>query len=355
MSSMDHKRALDQDQAREHIASTVFSDSVGGPELGRIGLEPEYLTFRVDKSGAPLGRLPLEGPSSVLSALQERVGPGQLLREDTAGPPPVYTLENGGRITFEPGAQVEHSTAVHDTAASAMDDVDHVASELAAILGTVDGQLASVGLDLWTDRSLVEQQLRADRYNCMAAYLDSRSQEGRVMMRHTGSFQINLDLGEKGVAAERWRLSNLLTPVALASFACSPEDGWASRRAKAWQGLDPTRTGFPACLLAGERTDPGECYAELALKADVLMFHDPQSGKSFPGTPGFRFVDWLEQGHPQVGFPGIEQLNAHLTTLFPEVRLRGFLEIRSTDAVPLKWRAAQVVFWTGLIYDREAR
>mgnify|MGYP001350932620 CR=1 FL=1 len=65
----------------------------------------------------------------------------------------------------------------------------------------------SVGLDLWTDRTVVEQQLRAGRYDAMAAYLASRSEHGAVMMRHTCSFQVNLDLGERSVAEERWRLA----------------------------------------------------------------------------------------------------------------------------------------------------
>jgi glutamate--cysteine ligase len=354
MTTMDQTRSLDLDVVRSHIARKTFSDRLGGPEVGRVGLEPEYFVLREDGSGAALSRLPLEGASSVLGALEELERTSAELRLASAGPPPVYTLANGGRITFEPGGQVEHSTAIHASAAVAMEDVDEVVQLLERALDREGAVLASAGMDLWTDRSLVAQQLRAPRYRSMAAYLEGRSEHGAVMMRHTGSFQVNLDLGERAVAQERWRLANLLSPIATASFACSPEQGWKSRRAAAWQGLDPTRTGFPDCLLAGAEVDPGLCYAELALDADVLLFRDEREG-AVPGQPGFRLRDWIAQGHPAHGYPTLDDIEYHLTTLFPEVRLRGFFEIRTADAVPLRWRAAQVVFWTGLLYDPEVR
>ncbi len=355
MSTTENPRTLNLDEARAHIARKVFSDHLGGPEIGAVGLEPEYLVFRLDEAGNPVGRLPLEGDSSVLSALQSLLGEAGELKQDSLGPPPVYSLPDSGRITFEPGGQVEHSTAVHATAAVAMDDVDRVAQLLNGAFKGERASLGSAGLDVWTDRSQVKQQLRADRYNCMAAYFASRAENGELMMRHTGSFQVNLDLGERSVAEERWRLANLLTPVALASFACSPLEGWQSRRAWAWQGLDPTRTGFPGCMLAGEHSDPGFCYAELALNADVLLFRAQDGGTAAQGSAGFRFRDWIESGHPQHGFPSLDDLDYHLSTLFPEVRLRGFLEIRSADAVPIHLRAAQVVFWIGLLYEPIAR
>ena len=353
MSTTDRTDSLDLEVARSHVARAAFQDRLGGTEVGSVGLEPEYLVFH-RPDGPGLERFPLEGPSSVLSALDRVAGDASGLRRVTEGPPPVYDLDHGGRITFEPGAQVEHSTAVHPTAAAAMDDVDRVAETLSGAFEAEGACIGSAGLDLWTDRERVPQQLRAPRYHSMAAYLEGRSEHGRVKMRHTGSFQVNLDLGTAEVAQERWVLANLLSPIAAASFACSPEDGWKSRRAAAWQGLDPTRTGFPGCLVAGRVLDPGACYAELALGADVLLFRDA-SGGAVPGRAGFSFRHWIEEGHPEHGFPTLDDLDYHLTTLFPEVRLRGFFEIRSADAVPLRWRAAQVVFWTGLLYDPEAR
>lgn len=351
---MDQTGSLGLDEARAHITRVVFADRLGGPEVGSIGLEPEYLVFQLDAVGRPDGRLRLEGERSVLAGLGNLLAEAQELKLSAPGPPPVYDLKDGGRITFEPGGQVEHSTTIHPTAAAAMEDVDRVAHLLSSAFQGQGAKLVSAGLDLWTDRSVVEQQLRAPRYHAMASYLENRSEHGRVMMRHTGSFQVNLDLGEHDVAEERWRLANLLSPISTAMFACSPEGGWKTRRARAWQGLDPSRTGFPDCFLKGGAPDAGACYAELALDADVLLFH-LDGGSAVPGKEGFNFRQWIEQGHPEHGFPTLEALDYHLTTLFPEVRLRGFFEMRSTDAIPMHLRAAQVIFWTGLLYDAEAR
>ena len=353
MSTPDPLTAITVADAKRHIAAKAFGDALGGPELGKIGLEPEFIVLRVDEAGNPLGRLPLEGEQSVLSALEPLLGSGEL-EVTTVGPPPVYTLRNGGRITFEPGAQVEHSTAIHASAAEAMVDVEETADLLGDALAPLGAVLAPVGLDVFTEREGVPQQLRAARYDSMAAYFDLRSHHGRVMMRHTGSFQVNLDLGPRDVATERWRLINLLAPIATASFADSPEDGAVSRRAQAWQGLDPSRTGFARELIENDEVDPGLAYAEFALDADLLLFRKP-GGAGAMGEPGFSLRRWLEEGHPVHGHPTLDDIDYHLTTLFPEVRLRGFFEIRSCDALPRRWRGVNVVFWAGLVYDPEAR
>lgn len=359
MSTTDPATSLGVEEAREFIARTSFPDLPGSPALGRVGMEPEYLVLRADEERGIIERPRLEGMGGVLAALACYPGPVENLRLLTSGPPPVYGLRNGGRITFEPGAQIEHSSAVHDTAAQAMDDVEQTVGELVRAFTGMKALLVSVGLDGWTDRSKVEQQLRAPRYRSMAAYFDERSAYGRVMMRHTASLQVNLDLGPREVGLERWRLSNLLSPIATASFACSPEDGWQSARARAWQGLDPTRTGFPKGLLAGGEVDPGEVYADLVLDADVLLFRfdgpDGVASDAEPGEPGFSFRNWIEDGHPRHGHPTLPDLEYHLTTVFPETRVRGFLEMRCSDALPARWKAAGLVFWIGLLYDEQAR
>jgi glutamate--cysteine ligase len=359
MPTTDPVSALSQDEAREIISRTSFPDLSGSPELGRIGLEPEYLVLRVNEDSGAIERPRLEGPGGVLAALARYPGTSDDLRLETSGPPPIYSLRSGGRITFEPGAQIEHSTAIHETGALAMEDIETTARELSRAFADSRSALASVGLDHWSNREVVEQQLRAPRYRSMAAYFDSRSPYGRVMMRHTASLQVNLDLGPPEVAEQRWRLANLLSPIATASFACSPEDGWISARARAWQGLDPTRTGFPDKFLAGGAVDPGEAYAEMVLDSDVLMFPIGTVGEgqetAIPGQPGFRFRDWIESGHPEHGRPTRRDLENHLTTVFPEVRVRGFLEMRCGDAIPARWKGAMVVFWAGLLYDEKAR
>jgi len=174
------------------------------------------------------------------------------------------------------------------------------------------------------------------------------------MMRHTASLQVNLDLGPEGVWQERWLAANLISPLITASFACSPGSDSVSARARAWQRLDPTRSGFPELLVSDPFSDPRRQWAESALNADVMLFR-VDGGRWRPGEPGFTFRRWIEEGHSEIGWPTRADLEYHLTTLFFEVRARGFLELRAGEAVPDGLRPAQVVLASVLLYDDLAR
>jgi glutamate--cysteine ligase len=173
-------------------------------------------------------------------------------------------------------------------------------------------------------------------------------------MRHTASLQVNLDLGPEGLWQERWLLANLMAPITLAVFANSPGPAGVSTRALSWQHLDPTRTGFPAALVAAETSDPKSAWAEAAMDAEVMLVRS-EDGRWMTPEPGFSFRDWVTHGHPEVGWPTLDDLEYHLTTLFFEVRPKGFLELRTCDSLPDRWRAAPVVFTTALLYDDRAR
>ena len=353
MLESDPSEPVGLDEALARVSRTVFPRRDDPPALGKVGLEPEIFAFRQDVGGTPT-RLPLAGEGSVLATIDEMIAAGELDARKVEGAAPAYELSNGGRLTFEPAGQIEHSTAIFDRAAAALDDIEETARQLDAGFSARGARLASFGIDPWNDVDQVPQQLEAARYRSMAAYFASRSHHGAVMMRNTGSVQVNLDLGPVGVDAERWLLANLLSPIATASFASSPLEGAQSRRAQAWQGLDPTRTGFPAAVLAEGLGDPGRQYAEFALDADVMLFRRGPHG-GLPGTAGFRFRDWLRDGHPTHGAATTADLDYHLSTLFPEVRLRGFFELRSIDGVPAAWRPAVVAFFCGLLYDDHSR
>jgi glutamate--cysteine ligase len=189
-------------------------------------------------------------------------------------------------------------------------------------------------------------------------------------MRDTCALQVNVDLGGPGERAERWLVANLVAPLACATFAASPTPDAVSARARTWQRLDPTRTGFPPALVDGSSTDPVAQVSQAALGADVLLLRrdDPSpdgrrraGGQGpgrpcwVPGRPGWRFADWLRDGHPDHGAPTEEDLRYHLTTLFFEVRPRGFLELRTIDALPASMRAVPVVLLAGLLDDARAR
>ena len=345
---------LDPDTARAVIAARCWPIRPEAPLLGAVGLECEAFPIAMAGDGAPAGRA---RRSTVTPLLEGPLAP-------LGRTPPPGETGSSGWVTLEPGAQVEHATRVHPTAAGALTESARGTSALAAALRPGGVVLASAGMDLWHPLASVPQQLTFPRYPAMEAYFAVRGGvdgPGAVMMRHTCAFQVNLDLGPPSVAAERWLVAALVGPMLTASFAASPTADMASGRAGVWQELDSTRTGVPAGLLAGRglEDDPvGELTAG-ALDADVLLFVTRSGEEAQPGAvagvPGFSFADWLREGHPVHGRPDAEDLAYHLTTLWPEVRVRGFLEIRTLDALPLRWRAVPVVLLTGLLYDDRAR
>ncbi len=351
MPTREPESRVTQEQAREIASASCAAQAEDAPRVGRVGLEPELFPVRVDSDGRPRGRVLLEEPGGVVEVVDSvAASGGWIVPRDPARPVPEYDLTGGGRLTFEPGGQVEHSTAVHASAGAALDDLQRVYEALSEAFGARGAVLAACGIDPWHDVGRIPQQLRAPRYRCMAEYFDRRGAAGRVMMRHSASLQVNLDMGPPQVARRRWHVTNLVSPLVTATFAASPGPDAVSLRAIAWQQLDPTRTGFPPGILVRDG-EPLECHwFEAAMHADVLLFRLPDGGAE-PGTPGFSFRRWLRHGHPVHGWPTVEDFRYHLTTLFFEVRPRGFLEMRAADAVPPPWRPALVVLLCGLIYD----
>lgn len=262
------------------------------------------------------------------------------------------------RLTLEPGGQVEVSSRCLPTVDAVLAELDDASADLAERFGRHGVALAAVGQDVWHDVTTVPQQLRAPRYPAMAEYLAARGPAGATMMRHTCALQINLDLGPADEAPHRWEVANLLAPMLTATFATSPSpDGRVrSTRSLAWQALDPTRTGFPPGFVEGSATLEQQVLAA-ALAADVMLVtRDDEDGPgAVAGRPGWSFGSWLRDGDPGVGWPTADDLRVHLTTLFHEVRARGYLELRCVDSVPHRWRAVPAVLTVGGLLDPSAR
>lgn len=173
------------------------------------------------------------------------------------------------------------------------------------------------------------------------------------MMRNTCSIQVNLDAGTGATRQERWVVANLISPLLAAMFASSPGVGVSSLRARAWQTLDPTRTGFPDWDRIDD-VDPMRDMLVRALKADVIYIK--RNGVTTRGRRGWTFGDWVEEGHPTAGNPTPADLDVHLTTLFAEVRARsGTLELRGIDGMPQRWWHVPLLIAGALLYDHVAR
>jgi glutamate--cysteine ligase len=255
-----------------------------------------------------------------------------------AGNPP-----SGSRVSFEPGGQVELST-------EPCRGVSGCLERLAADLAHVSRAAADAGLtlgDQGTDPVRPPTRvIDTPRYAAQEEYWDRRGQGGRRMMCSTAATQVNLDVGRDPTdVRRRWLLANSLGPVLVAAFAHSPlldgrPTGWKSTRQQLWWSLDPQRCR-PPC---GD--DPVDAWVRFALDAPVMMLRRPHA--PWVADPGFTLREWLRDGAPT-----LDDVDYHLTTLFPPVRPHGWLEIRYLDSLPAEYVGVAVTVLATLL-DSEA-
>lgn len=270
---------------------------------GRVGLELEFLLYPEADPTAP--------PSPELLASVDGLA-----------------LPGGSRISFEPGGQVELSGPPCDGVAAACAAMDADITAVGDVLAAHGGRLVAAGIDtLRPPRRVV----RTPRYDAMEAFFDADGPAGRTMMCSTASIQVNLDGGD----GDRWALAHAVSPVLAAAFANSD-------RLANWWAVDPTRTA-PCDTRA---------WPDYVLDARVMLVR-VDDDHYVAQTDGLTFADWIEHGHP-LGWPDDDDLAYHLTTLFPPVRPRGWLELRVLDAVPDPWWRVAAAVATALLDDPEA-
>ncbi len=274
--------------------------------------------------------------TDVMSRLGEREG---WREQSNGGDPPSWKLEDGASISFEPGGQIEISTAPQPTASEVIDSTQRLVAVLRDAMSNAGIELLARGVDPYNGIEGVPLQLHRDRYTGMTRYFDSIGPSGVGMMRQTAALQMNLERGED--PKSRWRLLNGLAPIIVALFANSRKYAgrpteWASYRAQLWRTLDPSRTGI--------------IYDEAAHVERYLAFALDAIAMRAGGESAYRpFREWIHE-------PAInrEDWLFHLSTLFPEVRPKEFFELRSSDTIEPDALAAPVVFVTGLVYDEQS-
>ncbi|HEV7887101.1 MAG TPA: glutamate-cysteine ligase family protein [Acidimicrobiales bacterium] len=273
-------RLLTRERARDVVAAAATGD--GGGRVGHVGLEIELFPD---------------------------------------GPVPDAVLPGGSVVTFEPGGQVELSGPCLPSADAAIACME---ADLAALAASGVG-LSAVGMRDEPGPRVLDNP----RYAAMEAYFDGLGPEGRRMMRDTASLQVNVDGGDG-----RWQALHRAGPALAAAFANSPGgDGCPSRRLALWDTMDPTR-----CAPVGG-TLPGG-WVDYAMAARVMFIRvAPSRYVALDGR--MTLADWVDGGHP-LGFPDADDVAYHLTTLFPPVRPRGWLEVRFLDALPSPWWQAAV-------------
>ncbi|MEV6793529.1 ergothioneine biosynthesis glutamate--cysteine ligase EgtA [Streptomyces sp. NPDC051320] len=241
----------------------------------------------------------------------------------------VRALPLAAALTFEPGGQLELSSL---PATSLSECIGSVSADLDAVRGVLRGQglvLTGLGQDPWHPP---RRLLHEPRYDAMEACLDRSGPAGRAMMCGSASIQVCLDAGNEEPGplgyGRRWRLAHLLGAVLVAAFANSPlrqrrRTGWLSTRQSQWADLDPVRSLAPAL-----GAEPRDTWAAHVLDAPVMCIRDDNGPWTTPEDLTFR--TWVRTGLPRP--PTREDLDYHMSTLFPPVRPRGHLELRMIDA-----------------------
>ena len=318
------------------------------PALWRVGMEHEKLGLYE----ADLAPVPYAGERGI-GALLERLAEADGWTPVAERGRTIALMKDGASITLEPGGQLELSGAPLRTIFEICDEFNrHL-----ALMRRVSRPFGIVWLALGLEPfHAVEDAPRMprERYDIMREYLPRRGALALEMMHQTGTVQANFDYSDEADMVAKLRSAMAVTPVVSAIYANSSlslgkANGFITRRVHIWQHTDPDRCGLLPFVF-----EPDFGYAAYARWAwQVPMFFIVRQGRYLPmnGAPFGRFVEEGHQGERAT----LADFDRHLTTLFPEVRLKRFIEVRGADAVPPRLTCSLPALWKGLLYDAEAR
>jgi len=315
----------------------------------RIGTEHEKFVYRTADHRAPSYDEP-GGIHDLLMALT-RFGWEPVIE----GGKVIALSGSDGAISLEPAGQLELSGAplenLHQTCAETGRHLKQV-KEVGAELG-----LGFLGLGMWPDKTRAELPIMPKgRYKIMLEHMPRVGSMGLDMMLRTCTIQTNLDYSSEADMVQKFRVSLALQPLATALFAASPftegkPNGYMSYRSHIWTDTDPARTGMLPFVF--EDGFGYERYVDYML--DVPMYFAFREGK-YIDAAGQSFRDFLKGELPALPGekPRLSDWNDHLSTAFPEVRLKSFLEMRGADGGPWNRICALPALWVGLLYDQGA-
>jgi len=262
-------------------------------------------------------------------------------------------LKNGmASITLEPGGQLELSGAPLATIHETHDEVGRHFDLLRQLTSELNMGFLAMGFQPKWKRSDIQWMPKA-RYNVMREYMATVGSKGLDMMLRTATTQANLDFESEADMVKKMRVAYCLQPMVTALFAASPfkdgkPSGLLSTRADCWLATDPNRTGIPACVFEDDFSF--EAWTEWVL--DVPMYFVLRDAEYIDCTGG-SFRDFLEGKLPMFmgEYPTYADWELHVSTTFPEVRLKQFIEVRGADAGGWDWISALPALWKGLLYD----
>ncbi|MGR3465727.1 glutamate--cysteine ligase [Limimaricola sp.] len=316
----------------------------------RIGTEHEKFGYCRD-SHLPL---PYDGPRSIramLEGLRDRFGWSPVEEQGKL----IGLERDGANISLEPGGQFELSGAPLETIHQTCDEVNSHLAEVKEIADEIGVGFIGLGAaPEWSEGQM--PMMPKGRYRLMTDYMDRVGTHGKQMMYRTCTVQVNLDFSSEADMVKKLRVALALQPVATALFANSPffdgkPNGMKSWRSRIWRGLDNSRTGM--LPFAFEDGMGFERYVEWVL--DVPMYFVYRDGKYIDAL-GQSFRDFLKGELPALPGekPTLSDWADHLTTVFPEARVKKFIEMRGADGGPWRRLCALPAFWVGLTYEQGA-
>ena len=312
----------------------------------RIGTEHEKIGYNIND----LRPLPYDGPFGIKAMLigLQRFGWSPVFEKENI----IALSKNGQSITLEPGGQFELSgamlTTIHETCA----EVNNHLAQVRDVAGELGVGFIGIGMQPKWQRSEIPVMPK-QRYDIMRAYMPTKGSRGLDMMLRTCTVQVNLDFESEADMIKKFRVALALQPIATCLFANSPfvdgvPSGVLSARSEAWFDTDPDRCEIPKFVF--EDGMGFERYVDFALDVPMYFVH---RGEDYVDVSGHSFRDFMA-GNLSV-LPGqkptISDWSDHLTTIFTEVRLKRFLEMRGADAGPWNRLCALPALWVGLLYD----
>ncbi|MBT4006678.1 MAG: glutamate--cysteine ligase [Rhodospirillales bacterium] len=316
----------------------------------RIGTEHEKFAF-AQSDHRPL---PYDGPCSIRAMLEglTRFGWTPILEGDT----PIALTMGGASITLEPGGQFELSGDIMETLHQTCREVHQHLDQVKEVAAEIGAGFLGVGFQPKWSREDTPWMPKG-RYKIMKAYMPTQGNLGLDMMLRTCTIQVNLDFESEADMVEKFRIGLALQPIVTALFANSPftdgkPNGYLSYRSHVWTDTDVDRCGTLPFVF--ENGFGFERYVDYML--DVPMYFVYRDG-TYIDASGQSFRDFMAGKLPALPgvYPTIKDWEDHMTTVFPEVRLKKFLEMRGADGGPWRRICALPAFWVGLLYDAEAQ
>ena len=317
-----------------------------------VGVEHEKIGV-AEHSLKPVEYKGRGGIRELLDAVARAAGGSQ--HRHTESGQPVALLSENASVTLEPGGQLELSGAPSRSFEAVKREIDE---HLAVVRANSGGaRWLAAGYRPFGPREDVPWMPKG-RYQAMKSSLGPRGRLALDMMLMTATVQANLDWSDEGDLAGKVRVATKVSPIVTALFANSPfvdgkESGYLDFRYQVWRETDDARCGLLRGMFEPGFTYRG--YVDWALDVPMLFV---RRGTDYTDARGQTFRQWMQSGRLANGedaVPGLSNWVDHLTTLFPEIRVKRVLEVRGADVVPPPLLMALPAIWVGLLYDAQAR